>query len=109
MDSKGDDKIEMFNAAPTQPKADIKIFGSYCHRCQVFNQAVEQIVQELATEAQIECLSEISDFEKYNVLYLPALWVNGKLLFQGGVPSAKKLKAILEKALTLNDGSTKKF
>lgn len=50
----------MFNAAPTQPKADIKIFGSYCHRCQVFKQAVEQIVQELATEAQIECLSEIS-------------------------------------------------
>ncbi len=93
-----------------QPEiADIKIFGSHCRRCQVFKQAVEQIVQELTEAAQIECLTEVSDFEKYNVLYLPALWVNGQLLFQGGVPSAKKLKTILEKALASGKKSTQKF
>lgn len=83
----------------SNPEVEIKIFGSHCRRCEIFKKVVSQIVDELQINARIDCLGNPEDFLRFNVFYLPALAINGKLLFQGGFPSTKKLKKIIETEL----------
>ncbi len=83
----------------TNTMLKIKIFGSHCRRCQLFKEFVHNIVQELHVNAQITCSKSPEDFIHFNVLYLPALAVNEKLLFQGGFPSVKNLKKLIASEL----------
>lgn len=81
------------NAKPT---VEINIFGSHCRRCSTFKAIIKKIVQELDINAEIECLGNEEELLRFDVIYLPALAVNGKLLVQGGFPSPKKLKKLIE-------------
>ena len=84
----------------SDPKIEIKIFGSHCRRCQTFKELITKIVQDLHLAAEIECLGQPEEFLRFNVMYLPALAINGRLLVQGGFPSPKKLKKLIQEAIS---------
>ena len=65
---------------------EIKVLGTGCAGCKALYTTVEQVVKELALMKIME----------YNVMTLPALVVDGKVVAKGKL-SAKEVKDVLTK------------
>ena len=84
-------------------RIQVEVFSSPgCSRCgQVFDM-LEAITQELGAERiewrKINVLDELEYAVELGVLSMPALAIDGKLVFKNH-PSASKLRAALEKRL----------
>ena len=78
---------------------DIKILGSGCSKCNKMFQNVVDIVSELSIEANVEKEEDLMKIMSYNVLSLPALVIDEKVVAK--VPhNRKELIKILEEYKT---------
>ncbi len=75
---------------------EIKVLGTGCASCKALYQTVEQTVKELGLTAEIIKEEDLMKIMEYNVMTLPALVVDGKVVAKGKV-SAQEIKAILTK------------
>ena len=75
---------------------EIKVLGTGCAGCKALHATVEQVVKELALEAVITKEEDLMKIMEYNVMTLPALVVDGKVVAKGKL-SAKEVKDILIK------------
>lgn len=75
---------------------EIKVLGTGCASCKALYQTVEQTVKELGLTAEIIKEEDLMKIMEYNVMTLPALVVDGKVVAKGKI-SAKEIKAILTK------------
>lgn len=75
---------------------EIKVLGTGCASCKALYQAVEQTVKELGLTAEIIKEEDLMKIMEYNVMTLPALVVDGKVVAKGKI-SAQEIKAILTK------------
>ena len=75
---------------------EIKVLGTGCASCKALYLAVEQVVKELGLTAEITKEEDLMKIMEYNVMTLPALVVDGKVVAKGKV-SAQEIKAILTK------------
>jgi redox-active disulfide protein 2 len=75
---------------------EIKVLGTGCASCKALYQTVEQTVKELGLTAEIIKEEDLMKIMEYNVMMLPALVVDGKVVAKGKV-SAQEIKAILTK------------
>lgn len=75
---------------------EIKVLGTGCASCKALYLAVEQVVKELGLTAEIIKEEDLMKIMEYNVMMLPALVVDGKVVAKGKV-SAQEIKAILTK------------
>lgn len=73
----------------------VKILGMGCPSCQKLGDNVRQALDELRMVVQIEKVTALSDILNYNVLSLPALVVNEKVISAGKIPSVEELKILL--------------
>ena len=71
---------------------NIKVLGSGCSRCKQAFQVVEKVVRENPIDAQVEYITDIMQIMQYDVLSTPAIVVDGKVRFAGGVPSEQQVK-----------------
>ena len=78
-------------------RLEIKIFGSHCRRCRVFEENVRRAVSELGLNAGVECLTDLDSFFEYGIFHLPALAINGKVIVQGTTIGPKRLQLLLVK------------
>ncbi len=76
---------------------NIKILGSCCSKCDTLKSLTETALKELAFEAAVEKITDIEKIISYNVLSLPALVINEKVIIAGKVPAISELKDILKK------------
>ena len=74
---------------------EIKVLGTGCAGCKALYATVEQ-VKELALEAVITKEEDLMKIMEYNVMTLPALVVDGKVVAKGKL-SAKEVKDVLTK------------
>lgn len=74
----------------------IKVLGTGCASCKALYQTVEQTVKELGLTAEIIKEEDLMKIMEYNVMTLPALVVDGKVVAKGKI-SAQEIKAILTK------------
>lgn len=74
---------------------NIKVLGSGCSRCKQAFQVVEKVVRENPIDAQVEYITDIMQIMQYDVLSTPAIVVDGKVRFAGGVPSEQQVKELL--------------
>lgn len=75
---------------------EIKVLGTGCASCKALYQTVEQTVKELGLTAEIIKEEDLMKIMEYNVMTLPALVVEGKVVAKGKI-SAQEIKAILTK------------
>ncbi|MCD7926416.1 MAG: thioredoxin family protein [Bacteroides sp.] len=75
---------------------EIKVLGTGCASCKALYQTVEQTVKELGLTAEVIKEEYLVKIMEYNVMTLPALVVDGKVVAKGKI-SAQEIKAILIK------------
>ena len=75
---------------------EIKVLGTGCAGCKALYAIVTQVVKELALEAVVTKEEDLMKIMEYNVMTLPALVVDGKVVAKGKL-SAKVVKDVLIK------------
>lgn len=73
---------------------EIKVLGTGCASCKALYATVEQTVKELGLTAELTKEEDLMKIMEYNVMTLPALVVNGKVVAKGKI-STQEIKTIL--------------
>ena len=73
----------------------IKVLGTGCSRCKTLLTTVEQVVSEIDLNATITKVDDILKIMEYNVMGLPALVVDEKVLSTGKTLSKEEVKKLL--------------
>ena len=66
---------------------NIKILGSGCAKCKTVMQLVEKIAKQHNYEGKIEKVEDIAEIISYCVMSTPAIVIDDKVAFVGGIPS----------------------
>ncbi len=74
---------------------EIKVLGSGCKNCQKLYENANCAIEEMKTEGNVEKVTEFSEIAKYNVMKMPALVVDGKVVSSGRIPSKQEIIEIL--------------
>ena len=74
---------------------EIKVLGTGCPRCKTLLTTVEQVVSEIGINATITKVDDILKILEYNVMGLPALVVDEKVLSAGKTLSKEEIKKLL--------------
>ena len=75
---------------------EIKVLGTGCAGCKTLYATVEEVIKELALDATVTKEEDIVKIMDYNVMTLPALVVDSKVVEKGRLTFAE-VKALLEK------------
>ena len=73
---------------------EIKVLGTGCASCKALYTAVIQAVSETGIEAKVVKVEELM---KYNVMSMPALVIDGKVVSSGRKPTVSEVKKLLVK------------
>jgi small redox-active disulfide protein 2 len=74
---------------------EIKVLGTGCASCKALFSTTEQAVKELNLDAQVVKEEDMLKIMEYNVLSLPALVVDGKVVAKGKKLSVDEVKNLL--------------
>lgn len=74
----------------------IKVLGAGCSSCSQLYSNVEEAVEELAMNLEVDFIHDISKALDYEVLQLPALIIDEKVVSFGKDLSVNEVKAILQ-------------
>lgn len=72
---------------------EIKVLGTGCANCKALYATVEKVVNELGIQAEIIKEEDLMKIMEYNVMTLPALVIDGKVVAKGKL-SAKEVKEV---------------
>ena len=75
---------------------EIKVLGTGCASCKALFATVQQAVTELGIEATVIKEEDLMKIMEYNVMSLPALVVNEKVVSKGKKLSVDEVKALLK-------------
>ena len=73
---------------------EIKVLGTGCSSCKALYATVEKVVKELGIDASLVKEEDLEKILQYNVMSLPALVIDEKVVAKGKM-SEKEVKAIL--------------
>ncbi|MFI3299755.1 MAG: thioredoxin family protein [Rikenellaceae bacterium] len=76
---------------------EIKVLGTGCAGCKALEQAVREVVAEMALDATVEKVEDLMEIMNYNVMSMPGLVVDGKVVSAGKKLSKNEVTAILTK------------
>ncbi len=74
---------------------EIKVLGTGCSGCKALHQTVTEAVAQLSIEATVTKEEDIMKIMEYNVMKLPALVVDGKVLSSGKKLSVEDVKKLI--------------
>jgi len=75
---------------------EIKVLGTGCANCRALYSVVEQVVNELGLKADLVKEEDLMKIMEYNVMSLPALVVDGKVVAKGRI-TKDEIRTILTK------------
>ena len=75
---------------------EIKVLGTGCASCKALFATVQQAVAELGIEATVIKEEDLMKIMEYNVMSLPALVVNEKVVSKGRKLSVDEVKELLK-------------
>lgn len=79
---------------------NIKVLGPGCNNCHLVEEHARAAVEQLGLEAEIEHVTDRTEYPKYGLLYTPGLVIDGKLVSGGRIPSATEILTWLSRAAT---------
>jgi len=74
----------------------IKILGSGCANCVNLERVTREAVADLGIEAEIEKVTDYGAIAGYGIMSTPGLVVDEKVVLSGRVPTAAKVRELLE-------------
>jgi small redox-active disulfide protein 2 len=74
---------------------EIKVLGSGCCRCKKTFDTVKQVIEEDKVNATLEYVTDIAKILDYNIMSMPAIVIDGKVVLNGKVPSASEVRQLL--------------
>ncbi|MFZ1235425.1 MAG: thioredoxin family protein [Prevotella sp.] len=77
---------------------EIKVLGTGCSNCKALYASVEKVIKELDIDANLEKEEDLEKIMSYNVMSLPALVIDGKVVAKGKITESE-----VRKLLTLNN------
>lgn len=76
---------------------EIKVLGTGCAGCKALHETVKQAVAELGLAATVVKEEDIVKIMSYDVMTLPALVVDGRVVAQGRKLSLAEVRGLLTK------------
>ena len=76
---------------------NIKVLGSACKSCNELYEETLKAIKELGENYEVEYISDLQAIVEYQVMTIPALIVNDKIIVQGKSLKAKEIEKILVK------------
>jgi small redox-active disulfide protein 2 len=73
----------------------IKILGLGCMNCKTLERRTLEALKILQIEAQVEKVEDIEHIVSYSILRTPGLVIDEKVVSQGSVPTAEKIKQLI--------------
>lgn len=77
---------------------EIKILGTGCPKCKATFQVVEEVAKANGFSGTIEKEEDIAAIISYGVMSTPAVVIDGKVAFAGGVPSKEQVESWFTKS-----------
>ncbi len=76
---------------------EIKVLGTGCAGCKLVYERTNEAVAELGITATVVKEEDLMKIMEYNVLSLPALVVDGKVVSSGKKPTVQEIKTLINK------------
>lgn len=76
---------------------EIKVLGTGCAGCKALYEAVKQAVAESGVDAQVLKEEDLLKIMSYDVMQMPALVIDGKVISAGKKLSVQQVKELLAK------------
>jgi small redox-active disulfide protein 2 len=80
-------------------KAEVKVLGPGCAKCKTLDKLTREVVEEHGFDVTVTKVEDIVEIMQYSVLAPPALVINNKVVFKGGVPSREKLAELIRSSI----------
>lgn len=77
----------------------IKVLGTGCANCKKLEATVQDVVAELAVDAQVEKVTDIRQIMAFGVMSTPGLVIDGETVCSGRVPTKTEINAWVINAL----------
>ncbi|MEN8126610.1 MAG: thioredoxin family protein [Planctomycetota bacterium] len=74
----------------------IQVLGTGCPKCNQLYQNAQQVLAELAIDAELEKVTNLNDIMAFGVMVTPALAIDGQVKSSGKVPSAEAIKEMIQ-------------
>lgn len=75
---------------------EIKVLGTGCANCKALYATVEKVVNEFGIQAEIIKEEDLMKIMEYNVMTLPALVINGKVVAKGRINTSEVKRLLIE-------------
>jgi len=73
----------------------IEILGSGCAKCRALEERAKEAVKKTGIDASVEHIFDLDKIIQRGAFSTPALSVDGKIVFSGGLPSVDELIKII--------------
>lgn len=73
----------------------IQVFGPGCVNCLTLEKRVKQTIESLQIDAEYKKIEDFQIMMAMGIMRTPALSIDGKVIFQGRVPTVNELKEII--------------
>ena len=80
----------------------IQVFGPGCVNCLTLEKRVKQAIESLQVDAEYKKIEDFQIMMGMGIMRTPALSIDGKVIFQGRVPTVNELKEIITGAKNEN-------
>lgn len=74
---------------------EIKVLGTGCASCKALHETVKQVVAEMGIDATVVKEEDLIKIMEYNVMSVPALVIDGKVVSTGKKLSNTEVRAFL--------------
>ena len=74
---------------------EIKVLGTGCSKCKATYEMVNKVVKDNNINATVTKVEDIMEIMKYNVMNMPAIVIDGKVVLSGKTPGEKEIKNLL--------------
>ena len=77
----------------------ITVLGTGCSKCKSLHATVLQVVEEMGVNADVVKQEDMMEIMKYNVMTLPALVIDGKVVAKGQL-KPDQVRQLIENAMS---------
>lgn len=78
---------------------EVRVLGPGCAKCKTLDKLTREVVAEEGLDVTVIKVEDIVEIMQYSVMAPPALVINNKVVFKGGVPSKEKLAEIIKQSI----------
>ncbi len=82
---------------------EIEVLGPGCTKCDDTFNKVKAVLDELKLEAELTKVTDVFEIIDRKVSFTPALIIDGKLVFQGQVPTTEQIREVLRDRVSVKE------